>query len=218
MQNEWSGRRGRLAKKLKVEPVKKTNLIAIGYEADDPQVAAKVLHSLENGYLQKHLNVHRPTGELPFFAQQVAESERQLEESKRTAAEFHHRAWSCGGRAPAGFDPAKAERSGRESQADARSTWRRRNSGSRSSEANWRKLPERTTTQMRSADNPELLKALKSSLSNLRAEAYATADKVRAQSSTGAGGGSADSTGEVGNLGGEPNASARRDHRQECAI
>src|SRR5579863_1859307 len=35
----------RLAKKLKVEPIKKTNLIAISYAADDPQVAAKVLES-----------------------------------------------------------------------------------------------------------------------------------------------------------------------------
>ena len=34
-----------LAKKLQVEPVKKTNLIAVSYSADDPQKAAKVLQT-----------------------------------------------------------------------------------------------------------------------------------------------------------------------------
>jgi uncharacterized protein involved in exopolysaccharide biosynthesis len=78
----------RLAKKLRVEPIKKTNLIAIGYAADDPQVAARVLRSLENAYLKKHLNVHRPGGELRFFTQQAQESNRQLEEAKLQLLRF----------------------------------------------------------------------------------------------------------------------------------
>ncbi len=43
----------RLGKKLQVEPMKKTNLIAISYSADDPQVAARVLQSVANAYLEK---------------------------------------------------------------------------------------------------------------------------------------------------------------------
>lgn len=78
----------RLAKGLRVEPVKKTNLIAIGYAADDPQRAARVLQSLEKAYLEKHLNVHRPSGELRFFSQQAEESKRQLEEAKLKLLRF----------------------------------------------------------------------------------------------------------------------------------
>jgi uncharacterized protein involved in exopolysaccharide biosynthesis len=78
----------RLARKLEVEPVKKTNLIAISYAADDPQTAARVLQSVEKVYLEKHMEVHRPTDEYRFFEQQTSESRRQLEESKRKLLDF----------------------------------------------------------------------------------------------------------------------------------
>ena len=45
----------RLTKQLQVQPVKKTNLIAISYAAEDPRVAAKVLKSVANPYLDKHM-------------------------------------------------------------------------------------------------------------------------------------------------------------------
>jgi uncharacterized protein involved in exopolysaccharide biosynthesis len=78
----------RLARKLEVEPVKKTNLIAISYAADDPQTAARVLQSVEKVYLEKHMEVHRPTDEYRFFEQQTSEWRRQLEESKRILLDF----------------------------------------------------------------------------------------------------------------------------------
>ena len=72
----------RLAGKLEVEPIKKTNLIAVSYGASDPQLAARVLRSLASVYLEKHMEVHRPRGQLQFFDQQTAESRRQLEEAR----------------------------------------------------------------------------------------------------------------------------------------
>src|SRR5580693_2238466 len=78
----------RLGKKLEVEPVKKTNLIAIKYASEDPQVAAKVLQSLASAYLEKHAAVHRPAGQLPFFAQQTGESRRQLDDAERKLLTF----------------------------------------------------------------------------------------------------------------------------------
>jgi len=71
----------RLAKKTRVEPVKKTNLISISCAMDDPQLAQRVLQSLAGAYLEKHKTVHRPGGELRFFQQQLDESRRELEES-----------------------------------------------------------------------------------------------------------------------------------------
>src|SRR5437899_4171307 len=68
----------KLAANLRVDPVKKTNLIAISYRADNPRTAAKVLQSVANAYLEKHTDVHRPPGELRFFEQQTDESRRQI--------------------------------------------------------------------------------------------------------------------------------------------
>src|SRR5437588_12359690 len=81
----------RLARKLQVEPMKKTNLIAISYSADDPRVAANVLQAVASAYLEKHMEVHRPEGEARFFEQQTGESRRQLDESRQKLLHFTER-------------------------------------------------------------------------------------------------------------------------------
>jgi uncharacterized protein involved in exopolysaccharide biosynthesis len=43
---------------LSVEAVKKSNLISVSYESQNPQLAAKVLDTLNAAYIQKHLEVH----------------------------------------------------------------------------------------------------------------------------------------------------------------
>ena len=73
----------RLGKKLNVEAVKKTNLITVKYASEDPRVAARVLQSLAAAYVEKHAEVHRPAGQLPFFAQQTGESRRQLDQAEQ---------------------------------------------------------------------------------------------------------------------------------------
>jgi len=89
---EQSAREERAARKLcnrlEVEPIKKTNLIEIRYDASDPELAAQVLKSLSGIYLEKHMEVHRPRGQLHFFDQQTGESRRQLEEAKGTLLNF----------------------------------------------------------------------------------------------------------------------------------
>ena len=57
----------KLASKLEVEPIKKTNLIAVSYGAPDPQLAARVLQSLASVYLEKHMEVHRPQRATSFL-------------------------------------------------------------------------------------------------------------------------------------------------------
>ena len=71
-----------------MESIKKTNLIAVSYDASDPQVAAQVLQSLASIYLEKHTEVHRPGGQLHFFDQQTGESRRQLEEAEEKLVDF----------------------------------------------------------------------------------------------------------------------------------
>lgn len=157
----------RLAQKLKVEPVKKTNLIAISYAADDPHVAEKVLRSLASVYLEKHMAVHRPSGEFRFFERQTAESRRQLENSERRLLQFA----TAHGVVAAAQQRDLALQKLSELDASARQT---RIERAETQQRVWEledqvtKLPERTTTQVRTADNPELLKAVKSSLLELQ--------------------------------------------------
>src|SRR5579872_825943 len=157
----------RLASKVKIEPLKKTNLIAIGYAADDPQMAQRVLQSLARAYLEKHMAVHRPRGELHFFEQQIDESRRELEASKQRLLQFAALRGSVAAalqRDLAVQKLSEMDASHRQTQVDLAETQQR--------VAELRKLltaiPERTTTQVRTADNPELLKALKSSLLDLQ--------------------------------------------------
>jgi uncharacterized protein involved in exopolysaccharide biosynthesis len=156
-----------LAKKLKVEPVKKTNLIAIRYTASNPQVAAEVLQALEKAYLEKHMEVHRPSGEHRFFELQTGEALRQLEESKQklltfsakrgvvAAAEQRDLALQKLSAVDANFRQTRVELTETQQR-----VWEL--------EAQLQKLPERETTVVRTADNPDLLKALKSTLLDLQ--------------------------------------------------
>ena len=157
----------RLAKKLNVEAVKKTNLINISYASADPQRAAHVLQSVANAYLEKHTVVHRPSGEVHFFEQQTGESRRQLEEAELQLREFSsaHGVVSAGQERDLALGKlSEMEASYRQTKVDLAETRER----VRQLQAQLPTLPERTTTQVRTADNPDLLKSLKSSLLDLQ--------------------------------------------------
>jgi uncharacterized protein involved in exopolysaccharide biosynthesis len=156
----------KLAGRLDVEAIRKTNLIAVTYDAPDPQMAAHVLQSLASVYLEKHVEVHRPGGQLHFFDQQTGESRRQLEEAKKKLVEFTQ---SRGVVMAAQQRDLVLQRldelaaSYHETQVQMSETEHR----VREIDAQLARLPERTTTQVRTADNPELLRALKASLLDL---------------------------------------------------
>jgi len=157
----------RLAKNLDVAPVKKTNLITIRYAAGDPQVSAKVLQALANAYLEKHMAVHRPIGELHFFEQQTATSKEQLEESQRALQRFtkEHGIVSAAQQRDLALQKlSEMDGTARQTRIELAETQRR----VLELEDLETKLPERTTTQVRTADNADLLKALKASLLDLQ--------------------------------------------------
>ena len=68
-----------LGKKLKIDPLRKTNLIAVTYESSDPALASKVLNTLAGLYTEKHLEVHRSSGEYKFFDQQTEQYRKGLQ-------------------------------------------------------------------------------------------------------------------------------------------
>ncbi len=156
----------KLAGRLDVEPIKKTNLIEVSYDAADPQLAAHVLQSLASVYLEKHMEVHRPGGQLHFFDQQTGESRRQLEEAKKKLVDFTMSrgvVMAAQQRDLALQRLNDLEANYQEAQVEMSETKHR----VQELNAQLAKLPERTTTQVRTADNPELLRALKASLLDL---------------------------------------------------
>jgi uncharacterized protein involved in exopolysaccharide biosynthesis len=157
----------RLGKKLDVQTVKKTNLIAVSYASGDPALAAKVLQSVANAYLEKHAAVRRPGGEAGFFAKQNADSRQELEDAKGKLLEFS--AAHAVVAAPQERDLAiqrisELDATYRQARIELAETRQRMWELQKQVSA----LPERTVTVTRTADNPELLKALNSSLLDLQ--------------------------------------------------
>lgn len=156
----------KLAQRLDVEAVKKTNLIAVSYGASDPEVAAHVLQSLATIYLEKHMEVHRPGGQFHFFDQQTGEARRQLEEAKMKLVGFtrEHGVVMAGQQRDLVLKRLDdVEGSYRQTDRDMAEIAHR----IQELEAQLARLPMRSTTQVRMADNPELLRALKASLLDL---------------------------------------------------
>jgi uncharacterized protein involved in exopolysaccharide biosynthesis len=156
----------KLAGRLKVEAIKKTNLISVSYDAPDPQVAAHVLQSLAVVYLEKHMEVHRPAGQLHFFDQQTMESRRQLEEAKRKLMDFTKRKGAVMAAQQRDLILHRLddeEAMYRQTQVEISET----ESRVQKLDTQMAKLPERAVTLSRAADNPELLRSLKASLLDL---------------------------------------------------
>jgi uncharacterized protein involved in exopolysaccharide biosynthesis len=156
----------RLARRLDVRPIKKSNLIAVSYDAPDPQLAEHVLQSLAHIYLEKHMEVHRPGGQLHFFDRQTEESRRQLEEAKRKLVDFTKTrgvVMAAQQRDQTLQRWGELEASYQENQVEMSETEHR----VQELYEQLVKLPERTTTLVRTGDNPELLRALKASLLDL---------------------------------------------------
>jgi len=63
---------------LQLEVIKKTNVISIAYESHKPELAQKVLATLDKAYLDKHLEVHHPHGQAEFFDQEAAQYKKEL--------------------------------------------------------------------------------------------------------------------------------------------
>jgi uncharacterized protein involved in exopolysaccharide biosynthesis len=156
-----------LAKQMRVEPLKKTNLIEVRYAADNPQTAAKVLQAMQNAYLKKQMEVHRPSGGYRFFEQQTVESRRKLDEARQKLTQFTEKRGVVAAAEQRDLAVQKwseVEASYRRTRIELTETQQR----VWELQAQLQKLPERSTTQVRLADNPELLKALKASLLDLQ--------------------------------------------------
>jgi len=76
---------------LSVSPIKKTWMINVSYTSEDSRTAKKVLESLSQLYLAKHLAIRRPPGAHQFFAEQSAQAAEELRAARQQLQEFSER-------------------------------------------------------------------------------------------------------------------------------
>ncbi|HJZ80513.1 MAG TPA: Wzz/FepE/Etk N-terminal domain-containing protein [Pyrinomonadaceae bacterium] len=77
-----------LAKDLTITPVRKANIISISYSSGSPQMAAAVLKTVGELYLEKHLKLHHPAGASDFFKDKAEEYETQLKQAEQRLTDF----------------------------------------------------------------------------------------------------------------------------------
>ncbi len=73
---------------LVVEVLKKTNIIQLTYSAHNPKFAALVLNDVVNAYVEKHVSIHRPTGQLAFFDEETNRYKHELDQAEGQLKSF----------------------------------------------------------------------------------------------------------------------------------
>jgi len=156
----------RVSKRLTVETVHKAALINVNYKSSDPEQAASVLQTLASAYLERHHHVHRPSGEFNFFDQQVVQSRRSLEAAELQLMEFMRDRGVVSAeqqRDSALQKLSDADAENRQTQVAIAENGER----IRTLQSKLSALPERTMTQIRNSDNPQLMERMKGGLLEL---------------------------------------------------
>jgi len=164
LQSERAARQ--LGKRISVEPLRKTTLIAVSYDSSDPAKAAQVLQALANAYLERHQQVHRPSGEFNFFEQQMEQAQRGLEQAELQMMEFAHHQGVVSAELERDLALQKLNEAD-SSEHQTRVQMEEAGQRVRRLQETFDATPERMTTQVRTADNPELQEKMKSRLLEL---------------------------------------------------
>jgi len=156
----------RIRKRLRVEPAHKAALISVSYDSSDGQQSAKLLNALATAYLERRELVNRPSGTFDFFEQQVDRSRRALEAAELQLMNFNRDEDIVSAAQQRDFELRKlSEVEGDLGQTEVAISQISQRTQSLREKLN--SVPERTLTQIRNWDNPELLEKLKSRLLEL---------------------------------------------------
>jgi len=71
-------------KALSIEGIKKSDVIHLSFKHKDPKMAATIVNTLANGYLDQHLQVHKTPQSYNFFEEQSQVLKNKLEQSEET--------------------------------------------------------------------------------------------------------------------------------------
>jgi len=151
---------------LQLEVLKKTNVISIAYESHNPKLAQKVLATLDDTYLAKHLEIHHPSGQFQFFDQQADQYKNAMMADETRLKQF---ATQQGGVAPAVLRDMTLQK-----LADFNSQMETTRASISETETRIADLakqlqstPSRVTTSVKKGDNAQVLENLKATLITL---------------------------------------------------
>ncbi|HEY3975334.1 MAG TPA: hypothetical protein VGM18_20190 [Candidatus Sulfotelmatobacter sp.] len=151
---------------LQVEVLKKTNVIFVAYESHDPKQAQKVLATLDEAYLQKHLDVHHPSGQFEFFDQQAEQYKKDMLSAEAQLKGFSGQ--------QAGVAPTTMRDMTLQKLADFNGSLQTTRASIAETqkritdlENQARSTPARLTTQTKAGDNAQVLENLKATLLTL---------------------------------------------------
>jgi uncharacterized protein involved in exopolysaccharide biosynthesis len=156
----------RLASDLEIEPEKKSNLIDVNYTSQDPQLSAWVLRVLGDAYIQKHVAVHTPPGQVQFFSEETERYKKNLENAEAQLKEFSEQKDGVAPQITRDITLQKLSEfrsSLQQTQAQAAGTQER----IRTLEKQAASTPERLTTATREQDDYQVLQGLKNTLMTL---------------------------------------------------
>jgi uncharacterized protein involved in exopolysaccharide biosynthesis len=151
---------------LKIEVVRKSNIISVSYAADDPQLAARVLGVLGDAYLKKNVAVHRPPGQFEFFDQETEEYKKNLADAETKLKTFSSE--------DGGVAPQMARDITLQKLSEFRASLQQTRAEIASTEERIRALekqagttPQRLTTLASQTDDAQVLQGLKNTLMTL---------------------------------------------------
>jgi uncharacterized protein involved in exopolysaccharide biosynthesis len=78
----------KLRRDLKIEPLRKTNLIEVSYSSKDPQLTVRVLNTLASDYLAERLDVQGASQPYAFFAFARDAAAQRLREARQALSVF----------------------------------------------------------------------------------------------------------------------------------
>jgi len=156
----------RLRSDLQLEVIKKTNVISIAYESSKPALAQKVLATLDQAYLDKHLEVHHPSGQAEFFDK---EAEKYKKEMMAVEGQLSQFAGAQNGVAPTvQRDMVLQKLADFNSSLDTtRASIAESQKRIGDLEAQVKSTPTRLTTSVKKGDNAQVLENLKATLLTL---------------------------------------------------
>jgi uncharacterized protein involved in exopolysaccharide biosynthesis len=157
----------RLAKNLDIQPVRKSQVIAVSYHSRDASAAARVLTALGEAYLARQIQVQRPAGQQAFFETQLQIAHRDLERVQREFEVFARERNVAS--APLERDLILQKLSAAEADQFAlHASIAEALAKARSLDEKLRQLPQRRVSQIRNTDNAQLQEKLKSKLLELQ--------------------------------------------------
>ena len=79
---------GRLSRKIRVEPITLTNVLQVTYTDRNPGRAAKVVNTLLESYIERHIEIHRVSGAALFLEDQAGIYKQRLDEAAADLRSF----------------------------------------------------------------------------------------------------------------------------------